>query len=249
MLYNDKVYTYAQFLEKIMLDAITSSSSTAEIVITVFTFLVIMLVAFPLHECAHGWAAMLLGDKTAEESGRLTLNPLAHIDPMGAVAMLLFGIGWAKPVPVNPSRCNKVKPKTAMALTAAAGPLSNLLLAFIVKIIYKVVLYGNAEILLSGKESMYLYLVIALNQIVYLNIYLAIFNLLPVPPFDGSRLFLAFLPAKLYFKVMRYERIIMIVIMILLLLGVFSIPLSFLTAYVNVGMEYATGFVEYIMGV
>lgn len=232
-----------------MLDTITSSSSAAEIVITIFTFLVIMLVAFPLHECAHGWMAMLLGDKTAEESGRLTLNPIAHIDPMGAIAMLLFGIGWAKPVPVNPARCDKVKPKAAMALIGAAGPLSNLLLAFVVEIIYKVVIYSNAEILLSGKESMYLYLVIALNQIIYLNIYLAIFNLLPIPPFDGSRIFLAFLPTKLYFKVMRYERVIMIVILALLFFGIFSIPLSFLTAYVSVGMDYATGFVEYFMGV
>ena len=232
-----------------MLDTITSSSSTAEIVITIFTFLVIMLVAFPLHECAHGWVALLLGDKTAEESGRLTLNPIAHIDPMGAIAMLLFGIGWAKPVPVNPARCNKVKPKAAMALIGAAGPLSNLLLAYIVEIIYKVVIYSNAEILLSGKESMYLYLVIALNQVIYLNIYLALFNLLPVPPFDGSRIFLAFLPTKLYFKVMRYERIIMIVILALLFLGIFSIPLSFLTAYISMGMDYATGFVEYFMGV
>ena len=231
-----------------MLNAITSSESLAEIVITVFTFLVIMLVAFPLHECAHGWAALMLGDTTAEESGRLTLNPLAHIDPMGAIAMLLFGIGWAKPVPVNPSKCKKVKPKMAMALTAAAGPLSNLLLAFIVEIIYKIVMYSNIEILMTGKESVYLYLIIALNQIIYLNIYLAIFNLLPVPPFDGSRLFLAFLPTKLYFKVMKYERIIMIVIMVLLFLGVFSIPLNFLTRYISIGMDYATGFVDHFMG-
>ena len=232
-----------------MLDAITSSSSPAEIAIVIFNFLVIMLVAMPFHECSHGWVAALLGDSTAENSGRLTLNPLAHIDPMGAIAMLLFGIGWAKPVPVNPSRCTKVKPKTAMALIALAGPLSNILLAFVVKIIYKIVLYSNAEILLTGKESMYLYLIIALSRIVQLNIYLALFNMLPIPPFDGSRLFLAFLPTKLYFKVMRYERIIMIVIMVMLLLGIFGIPLAFLTYYVDIGLNYATGFVEYFMGV
>lgn len=232
-----------------MLDAITASSSPAELAIIIFTFLVIMLVAMPFHECAHGWMAKLLGDDTAEESGRLTLNPIDHIDPMGAIAMLLFGIGWAKPVPVNPARCDKVKPKAAMALIGLAGPLSNLLLAFIVEIIYKVVMYSNAEVLMTGRESMYLYLIIALNRIIYLNIYLAIFNLLPIPPFDGSRLFLAFLPTRLYFKVMRYERIIMIVIMVLLLLGIFSIPLSFLTYYVNMGLDYATGFVDYFMGV
>lgn len=232
-----------------MLNSITSSSSPAEIAIIVFTFLAIMLVAFPLHECAHGWVAMLLGDNTAEESGRLTLNPIAHIDPMGAIAMLLFGIGWAKPVPVNPARCDKVKPKLAMALVAAAGPLSNLLLAFIVEIIYKIVFYSNVDILLTGQGSVYYYLIIALNRLIDLNIYLAIFNLLPIPPFDGSRLFLAFLPTKLYFKVMRYERAIMTVIIILMLLGVFSVPLSFLTWYVEIGMDYATRFVEYLMGV
>ena len=232
-----------------MLNQITSSSSPAEIAIIIFTFLAIMLIAFPLHECAHGWVAMLLGDNTAEESGRLTLNPIAHIDPMGAIAMLLFGIGWAKPVPVNPARCDKVKPKAAMALIAAAGPLSNLLLAFIFEIVYKVVMYNNMDILLTGRESVHLYLIIALYRLVDLNIFLAIFNLLPIPPFDGSRLFLAFLPTKLYFKVMRYERAIMTVIMILLLLGVFSVPLAFLTEKVEIGMYYATGFVEFFMGV
>lgn len=232
-----------------MLNSITSSSSPAEIAIIIFTFLAIMLVAFPLHECAHGWVAMLLGDNTAEESGRLTLNPIAHIDPMGAIAMLLFGIGWAKPVPVNPARCDKVKPKPAMALIAAAGPLSNLLLAFIVEIIYKIVFYSNVDILLTGQASVYYYLIIALNRLIDLNIYLAIFNLLPIPPFDGSRLFLAFLPTKLYFKVMRYERAIMTVIIILMLLGVFNVPLSFLTWHVEIGMDYATRFVEYLMGV
>ena len=232
-----------------MLDAITSSGSPAEIAITVFTFLVLMLVAMPFHECAHGWVALLLGDKTADESGRLTLNPIDHLDPMGAIAMLLFGIGWAKPVPVNPSKCTRLKPKAAMAVIAIAGPLSNLLFAFVVKIIYKIVWYSNLEILLTGKESMYIYLVIALYNMVEINIRLALFNLLPIPPFDGSRLFLAFLPTKLYFKVMKYERIIMGVIMLLLLTGIVSLPLSFLTRYVDIGLNYATGFVELFMGV
>ena len=232
-----------------MLDAITSSESPAQIVITVFTFLVLMLVAMPFHECAHGWVASLLGDKTAEESGRLTLNPIDHLDPMGAIAMLLFGIGWAKPVPVNPARCTKLKPKAAMALIAMAGPLSNLLFAFVIKIIYKAVWYSNLEILLSGRESMYIYIIIALYNMIQINIRLALFNLLPIPPFDGSRLFLVFLPTKLYFKVMRYERIIMAVIMVLLLTGIVSIPLSFLSRCVDSGLDYATGVVELFFGV
>lgn len=229
-----------------MLNALTSSTGTAELVITVFSFLAIMLIAFPLHECAHGFVATLLGDTTAEESGRLTLNPIAHIDPMGALAMLLFGIGWAKPVPINPSKCTKVKPKTAMALTAAAGPLSNLLLAYVITVIYKVVMYSNLDKLMSDQATVFIYTLIAIEQIVYLNIYLAIFNLLPIPPFDGSRLFLAFLPAKLYFKVMKYEQIIMLGIMVLLFFGVFSGPLRFLTNYIYRGIDYTTGYVDSI---
>ena len=229
-----------------MLNTLTSASSAVEIVIILFTFLAIMLIAFPLHECAHGWVATLLGDTTAEESGRLTLNPIAHIDPMGAIAMLLFGIGWAKPVPINPSKCTKVKPKTAMALTAAAGPLSNLLLAYVIMIVYKVVMYSNLDALIAGHNTTYLYLLLAIDQIIYLNIYLAIFNLLPIPPFDGSRLFLAFLPTKLYFKVMRYERAIMLVIMVLLLFGFFSGPLNFITGYVYDGIYFTTGYVDSI---
>ena len=229
-----------------MLNTITSSSSPAEMVIIIFTFLAIMLIAFPLHECAHGWTAKLLGDPTADESGRLTLNPIAHIDLMGAVAMLLFGIGWAKPVPINPSKCTKVKPKTAMALTAAAGPLSNLLLAYVITVIYKVVMYSNLDKLMTGQSTVFIYTLIAIEQIIYLNIYLAIFNLLPIPPFDGSRLFLAFLPTKLYFKVMRYERVIMIIIMVLLFFGFFSGPLNFITNYVYKGIDFATGYVDSI---
>ena len=229
-----------------MLSSITSSSSPVEIVIIIFSFLAIMLISFPLHECAHGWMAKLLGDPTADESGRLTLNPIAHIDLMGALAMLLFGIGWAKPVPINPAKCTKVKPKAAMALTAAAGPLSNLLLAYIIMVIYKIVMYSNLDLLVSQQAATFDYVLYAIDWVVYLNIYLAIFNLLPIPPFDGSRLFLAFLPTKLYFKVMKYERIIMIVIMVLLFFGFFSGPLNFLTGYVYRGIYYTTGYVETI---
>lgn len=232
-----------------MLNLLTSSSGTASIVVEIFVFLIVVLAAMPLHEYAHGWTAKMLGDTTPERSGRLTLNPIAHIDPMGAIAILLFGIGWAKPVPINPYRCTKVKPKAAMAITAIAGPLSNILFAYIAVIIRKIIYYSNYELIVSGKESAVLYLFMAAAEVASINIYLAVFNLLPIPPFDGSRIFLIFLPTKLYFKVMRYERVIMGIMMLLLFLGVFSIPLALLSMYVGQGLDYATGYVEFFMGI
>lgn len=227
-----------------MIDILTSGASAQYIIVWVFVFLIVMLVSLPLHEYAHGATAKLLGDDTAEKSGRLTLNPLAHLDGMGTLAMLLFGIGWARPMPINPSKCTKVKPKAAMAITALAGPVTNLILGFISVVIMQLIFYANYDILMSGKESLELYLLYAAESVADINIYLAVFNLLPIPPFDGSRIFLSFLPTKLYFKVMKYERIIMGIIMILLLLGILSLPLRFLSNAIMDGMLYITGFIK-----
>lgn len=227
-----------------MIDILTSSESPQYIVVWVFVFLIVMLVSLPLHEYAHGRVAMFLGDDTAEKSGRLTLNPFAHLDGMGTIAMLLFGIGWAKPVPVNPSRCTKLKPKAAMAVVALAGPVTNLILGFIAVVVTQFIVYANYDILLSGKESLEMYLYYAADSVASINIYLAVFNLLPIPPFDGSRIFLSFLPTKLYFKVMRYERVIMGVILILLFTGILSLPLGYLSSAIMNGMLYATDFIK-----
>lgn len=227
-----------------MINILTSGESAQYIIVWVFVFLIVMLVSLPLHEYAHGAAAKLLGDDTAENSGRLTLNPLAHLDGMGTLAMLLFGIGWAKPIPINPSKCTKVKPKAAMAITALAGPLTNLILGFISVVIMQFIFYANYDIIMSGKESMELYLLYAAESVANINVYLAVFNLLPIPPFDGSRIFLSFLPTKLYFKVMKYERVIMGIIMILLLFGILSLPLRSLSNAIMGGMIDITGFVK-----
>ena len=117
-----------------------TESQVVSVVLSVFSVLVIIFVVFPIHECAHGLMAKILGDDTAERQGRLTLNPFAHIDVMGAVMMMLFRIGWAKPTPVDIRRCNKVKPRAALALTSLAGPLANILLSYIMIIAYKLVL-------------------------------------------------------------------------------------------------------------
>ena len=239
-----------------LLDILTNPGgyTPLQIVIQVFALLIILLVAFPLHEFSHGWAAKMLGDDTAEKQGRLTLSPFAHIDPMGAISMALFGIGWARPVPVNAAKCTKCKPKTAMALTAAAGPLSNLLLSYIFMVIYKIifgialndtVINGSGQVALN-QTGIYPYILSVLLVVININIYLTVFNLLPIPPFDGSRL--AFLPTRLYFKIMKYERVIMIVIMLLLMTGILSRPLNALTSWTITGLDYATGFIDALMG-
>ena len=155
----------------------------------------------PFHESAHALASHLLGDDTAVRAGRLSMNPLRHFDPLGALCMLVGGVGWAKPVSINPY--NYKNPKVGMALSAAAGPASNLLLAWVSMILYKLCWYsglGDAVPVLT----MFLYYMVAMN------LSLAVFNLLPVPPFDGSRIALLFLPQRLYFRAMKYERYIML---------------------------------------
>ncbi|MBQ5755040.1 MAG: site-2 protease family protein, partial [Oscillospiraceae bacterium] len=151
---------------------------------------VVMLVAIPVHEAAHAWASWKLGDDTARRAGRMSLNPMAHFDPMGAVCMIFVGVGWAKPVGINPYRFRR--PKQGMALSAAAGPASNLVLAFFSLIAYKLIYY------LAPATALWEVLFSLSYYMVALNINLAVFNLLPVPPWDGSRIAWAFLPQRTY---------------------------------------------------
>ena len=149
-----------------------------ETVIRYLTMAVVVVTALPVHELAHGLVADRLGDHTAREQGRLTLNPFAHLDLFGTLALLLFGFGWAKPVPVNPSHFKK--PKRDMALTALAGPLSNILLALILMVVFKVYMfYGNMNSTAGLMFGQIIY------TILWTNLTLAVFNLLPVPPLDG----------------------------------------------------------------
>ena len=169
-----------------------------------------ILMALTFHEFAHGFIANKLGDPTAKNLGRLTLNPLKHLDPIGTLMMLFVGIGYAKPVPIN-SRYFK-KPKRDMALTALAGPVMNLILSFTGVTIYSVYLaFWGSNSYIAYTVYLFFY------YFAYLNAYLAIFNLIPIPPFDGSRIAFAVLPDKFYWGVMKYERTIMIVMMVALL--------------------------------
>ncbi len=193
------------------------------------------LIALSVHEYAHGYAAYRLGDPTAKALGRLTLNPLRHLDPVGTVFMILFRFGWAKPVPIN-ARYFK-DPRKGMALTAAAGPASNFLMALLAAVLYKLtILLGNAA--LSHWQSdivffFFTYLALFFWIFHVMNLGLGVFNLLPLPPLDGSRIFYIFLPLKWYFGVMKYERQIQIVLLIALALGAFSGALSWIVGLLS----------------
>ena len=181
--------------------------------------LVSVLIALTIHEYCHGYAAYKLGDDTAKNLGRLTLNPIKHLDPYGTISLLLFHMGWAKPVPVNAR--NFKDPRKGMAITAAAGPASNIILAFFSTFLWLLVyaLGVRSEIKTEFQYNLILNTLDFLSIFFSINIGLGLFNLLPIPPFDGSRLLYVFLPPKAYFAVMKYERKIYFGVLAWLFLG------------------------------
>lgn len=197
-----------------------------------------VLIALTFHEFAHGYMAYKLGDPTAKNFGRLTLNPLKHLDPIGTICMIFFHFGWAKPVPIN-SRYFK-KPRRDMALTAAAGPIMNFILAFfgvlVCRILTKIFVAFPAQ-----SDFVYYIQYAALTLFSYfhmLNLSLGVFNLIPIPPLDGSRIFYIFLPQKWYFGVMKYEKYIQLALLVLLWTGLLSRPLSAAVSWISGGMQW-----------
>ena len=189
-----------------------------------------VLLSLSFHEFSHGYVAFKLGDPTAKQAGRLTLNPLAHIDPLGTLCMLIFRFGWAKPVPINVMYFKDRK--KGMAITAAAGPISNLLLAFLCLLLFVPVLVYAGWTAVGSYAANFLYIM------VMINVGLAVFNLLPISPLDGSKILYAVLPNKIYFSIMRYERYFQPVLFLLLWTGLLSRPISFLRDAVISGMEF-----------
>lgn len=182
----------------------------------------IIFLAISVHESAHGYMAYLLGDRTAKYSGRLSINPMHHMDLMGALCMLFFGFGWAKPVPVNPQYFKN--PKGGMSLVGIAGPASNFILAFIFSVLYG--LWIRAFGFPASFVGDFFTSLFAVG--ISLNVGLGIFNLIPFPPLDGSKILAYFLPNRWYYRLMEYERYAMPVLMILLFVGLLDIPLGFL---------------------
>ena len=180
------------------------------------------LLCISVHESCHGLSAWILGDPTARRQGRITLNPLKHIDPAGLFMMVVARFGWAKPVPINPGYFKN--PRAGMAVTALAGPVSNLLLCVLAAVGYTVsifyALYFQSQFLQTVSEFCDLVFILSAG--------LAVFNLLPIPPLDGSKVLFSVLPDEMYWKLMRYERYGMAALMVLLLTGVLDIPLNYL---------------------
>ena len=205
-----------------MLFSILAGGNMREIIISILLTIPVVLISLSVHESAHGYIAMKLGDPTAYNLGRITINPMKHLDPLGSLCMLAFGYGWAKPVPINAR--NFKNPKVGMALTAIAGPVSNIILGVIGAVAAPITfIVGEivaGYITASGLVSSTITLNV-LNTIItfcelfsLMNFMLAAFNLIPVPPFDGSRFISLFLPTKVYFAIMKYEKFVMIGVLV-----------------------------------
>lgn len=185
----------------------------------------ILLIALPVHEFSHALAATLLGDPTPKNMGRLTLNPLKHLDPIGSIFLVIFQFGWAKPVVINPH--NFKNPKEAGAIVSLAGPMSNFIMAVISILLY-----------VKLSHMMHPYLAYFLSLFAWINIGLTIFNLLPVPPLDGSNILAYFLPNKVLYSMQKYYSIFQLIIFVALFTGILSKPLGFMVSTLYINLSY-----------
>lgn len=198
-----------------------------------------ILLALTVHECAHAWVAYRMGDPTAKMLGRVTLNPLKHLDPIGTIALFVSGMfGWAKPVPINPRNFRNLS--KSLMLVSLAGPLSNLCLAAVFALVHKLFVFAGPE-LLGNYPGIYRPLFIMVELSIILNVSLAIFNLVPIPPLDGSKVLSSMLPADKAFAFSRIEPYGFIILITLIMTGTlnkFVSPVVFLLVGLLTGGSY-----------
>lgn len=250
-----------------LIRSLNAGAELRDIIPRILFTIIVVVFSLSLHETAHAFAAYKLGDPTARNMGRMTLNPARHLDPFGAICMMLFGFGWAKPVPINSRNFNN--PRKGIAISSAAGPASNLLLSLVSLLLFYVTIiflrpvfgelftlvpeaatpfyyspsyilsvFSQLSIEVSIADKILLFLADLLAVFHILNLYLAVFNLLPVPPLDGSKILYMFLPSKIYYKIQRYEQIIYFVLIALLITGGLSGILSTVCMHISNAMTF-----------
>lgn len=225
------------------IDFIRGHLQAIDLIVYILSITYVCLCATPLHEFAHAFVAVKLGDDTPKLRGRVTINPMAHVDPIGILMIFLFGFGYAKPVEVRMR--NFKNPKRDMAIVALAGPLSNFIQAFVYLSVSAV--FSIVMITTGIKPVQYICTFFTFAALI--NIRLGVFNMIPVPPLDGSRLLTALLPSKAYFKIMQYERYISLGLMLLLFTGVLSKPLTIISDFVYGIFEFIILFpLNFIVG-
>ncbi len=217
-----------------LFDILSGRYTGIQILAGVFASVFVVFCTLPIHEYAHALVATKLGDQTPRLQGRLSLNPMHHLDPIGALMIILLGFGYAKPVAVNAR--NFKNPKVGMALTALAGPCANLLMALIFLLLKNIVMAISTTNVLA--IALLYFFVFAAS----INVGLAVFNLLPIPPLDGSRILQLIIPQKYYFKFMQYERYIILVVFALLFFNVLNKPLSWLQSVVYNALDFIVSY-------
>ena len=230
-----------------LIDLFNGNATILDLLIWVFCFLLCITV----HEVAHGFAAYKLGDQTAKNMGRLTLNPIPHIDPIGGLALLFFGFGWAKPVPVNANNfTRKVTMRTGMAITAFAGPLSNFIFAFVsmftLFLLFRLDVIPAVNLFFLVPGTVQHTIVLALQILISMNLGLAVFNLIPLPPLDGSHLLATFLPNRALFQYQKIARYGFIILILALNFGPLSNFLVFIINHIWTFYEWLIRLILFI---